>query len=203
MEKENYVIGLDYGTDSVRALIVDASDGSEVASHVHRYTRWSEGKYCDASANRFRQHPLDYIEGLEVSVKEVLGKAPSGAGAKVRAISIDTTGSTPVAVDKDGVALAMRDEFAENTNAMFVLWKDHTAICEAEEINALAKGWGGVDYTKYCGGIYSSEWFWAKVLHVLREDAAVRGGGVFLGRALRLASGYADRQCGSLEDEAW
>ena len=174
MSEKNYLIGLDYGSDSVRAVIVDAADGKEVGTYVHNYRRWSEGKYCDPANNQFRQHPLDYLEGLVRVVEESLKQAPEGTAGNVRAISIDTTGSTPVAVDEDGVALALKDEFAENPNAMFVLWKDHTGIKEADEINHLAKTWGGVDYTKYCGGVYSSEWFWAKALHLLREDEKVR-----------------------------
>ncbi len=174
MEHGNYVIGLDYGSDSVRAVIVDADSGKEAGTFVHHYARWSKGKYCEPTQNQFRQHPLDYIEGLEIVIRESLKHAPEGTAQKIKAISIDTTGSTPVAVDKEGTALALKNEFADNPNAMFVLWKDHTAIQEAEEINKLAKTWGGVDYTKYCGGIYSSEWFWAKVLHMLREDEKVR-----------------------------
>lgn len=174
MENEVYVIGLDYGSDSVRAVVIDAANGKQVGTHVHNYARWSEGKYCDPANNQFRQHPLDYLEGLESVISESLKQAPEGAATKVKAIGIDTTGSTPVAVDKDGTALALKDEFADNPNAMFVLWKDHTGIQESDEINKLAKTWGGVDYSKYCGGIYSSEWFWAKVLHVLREDEKVR-----------------------------
>lgn len=173
-EDSKYVIGVDYGTDSVRSLIVDAADGSEVASEVFQYPRWKEGKYCDPPKNQFRQHPLDYIEGLEVSIKGALAKAPGGTAEKIVGISVDTTGSTPCAVDKNGTPLALTPGFEENPNAMFVLWKDHTAVKEAEEINQLAHTWGGEDFTKYSGGIYSSEWFWSKILHILREDEAVR-----------------------------
>ena len=169
-----YTLGVDYGTDSVRTVLVDASNGHEISSSVFYYPRWKAGKYCDAANNRFRQHPLDYLEGIEKTITETLAKAPQGVAAEVVAISIDTTGSTPVAVDKNGTPLAMNPEFAENPNAMFVLWKDHTGTTEAEEINQLARSWGGVDFTKFEGGIYSSEWFWAKILHVLREDAKVR-----------------------------
>jgi L-ribulokinase len=169
-----YTLGVDYGTDSVRTVLVDASNGKEISSSVYYYPRWKAGKYCDPANNRFRQHPLDYLEGIEITVKEVIAKAPKGVAEQVAAISVDTTGSTPVAVDKNGTPLALLPEFAENPNAMFVLWKDHTGTTEAEEINNLARSWGGIDYTKFEGGIYSSEWFWAKILHVLREDTSVR-----------------------------
>src|SRR5690242_15643986 len=89
---EAYVIGVDYGTDSVRSVLVDAADGSEIASSVFYYPRWKEGKYCDAAANQFRQHPLDYVEGLEVTIKGCIQKAGSDVAAKVKGISVDTTG---------------------------------------------------------------------------------------------------------------
>ncbi len=172
--KKKYTIGLDYGTDSVRALIVDALNGQEIASSVFEYPRWKQGKYNDPGKNQFRQHPLDYIEGLEQSIRDALEKAPEDTANQVAAIAIDTTGSTPVAVDEKGDPLALKTEFQDNPNAMFVLWKDHTAVKEADEINQLAKTWDGEDFTKYEGGIYSSEWFWAKIMHVLREDPSIR-----------------------------
>ncbi len=174
MAHEIYVLGIDYGTDSVRALVVNARNGEEAASSVRYYPRWKEGRYCDPSANRFRQHPLDHIECLEASVREAIAQAPAGAAANIRGIAVDTTGSTPGPVDRDGTPLALLPEFAENPNAMFVLWKDHTSVAEAEEINETARTWGGTDFTMYEGGIYSSEWFWAKMLHIIREDPALR-----------------------------
>ncbi|MCK5066179.1 MAG: ribulokinase, partial [Bacteroidales bacterium] len=169
-----YTIGVDYGTDSVRALVVDTQTGEEMGTDVFYYPRWKEGKYCDPAKNLFRQHPLDYLEGLEVAIVGALNECPDGVVEKVVGISVDTTGSTPVAVDRTGTPLSLTPGFEENPNAMFVLWKDHTALKEADEINELARTWGGEDYTKYEGGIYSSEWFWAKVLHVIREDQVVR-----------------------------
>lgn len=173
MPNSSYVIGVDYGTDSVRSLLVDASNGAEIASSVFYYPRWKKGLYCNPAANQFRQHPLDYIEGLEVTIKDCLQKAGVEVARNVKGISIDTTGSTPVAVDQTGTPLALLPAFAENPNAMFVLWKDHTSTKEAAEINEHAEKFP-VNYLKFVGGIYSSEWFWAKLLHVLREDAAVR-----------------------------
>ena len=169
-----YTLGVDYGTDSVRTVLVDAVNGKEISHSVYYYPRWKAGKYCDPSNNRFRQHPLDYLEGIENTIREAIAKAPAGVAENIVAISVDTTGSTPVAVDENGTPLSLLPEFAENPNAMFVLWKDHTATSEAEQINHLARSWGGIDYTKFEGGIYSSEWFWAKILHVLREDISVR-----------------------------
>lgn len=174
MEEQQFVIGVDYGSDSVRSIIVNTATGEETATSVHYYQRWKEGKYCDPAENRFRQHPLDYIEGLEKTITAALAAAPAGTAQKVRGIAVDTTGSTPVAVDKTGTPLALLPDFAENPNAMFILWKDHTSVEEAELINETAHSWDGEDYTKYVGGVYSSEWFWAKILHILRTDEAVR-----------------------------
>src|SRR5436190_4878554 len=173
--KQSYVIGVDYGTDSVRSVLVDASNGQEVSSSVFFYPRWRAGRFCNASINQFRQHPLDYIEGLEATIKDCLRKAGDGQTITqhIKAISVDTTGSTPVAVDKSGTPLALLPGFEDNPNAMFVLWKDHTATKEAAEINAHAKNFP-TNYLRFVGGIYSSEWFWAKLLHVLRTDEQVR-----------------------------
>ncbi|HLN72642.1 MAG: ribulokinase [Methylococcaceae bacterium] len=172
MTQPKYTIGLDYGTDSVRSLIVNTDNGEEVASVVFEYPRWKKQLYCDARVNRFRQHPKDYLEGLEYTIVEALKLAPAGVAENVVGISVDTTGSTPVAVDEKGSPLALTPGFEENPNAMFILWKDHTGVKEADEINQLARKWS-IDFTKYEGGIYSSEWFWAKLLHVVREDAGV------------------------------
>lgn len=173
MINKSYVIGVDYGTDSVRSVIVRTDNGEEIASAVHYYVRWKEGLYCDPSTNRFRQHPLDYVEGLELTITAALRKAGGQVAQNIIAIGIDTTGSTPVAVDQSGQPLALMAPFSENPNAMFVLWKDHTAISEAAEINKHSKSFD-TDYLQYVGGVYSSEWFWAKLLHILRTDQQVR-----------------------------
>ena len=168
---ESYVLGLDFGTDSCRAVIIDACDGSEAGLAVMDYPRWKQGLYSDAQLNQFRQHPLDYIETLEGTVKGALGSA--SLAPKIKGIAIDTTGSTPCAVDLQGQPLSLQAEFSDNPSAMFVLWKDHTAVEEAAAINHLAKTWGGTDFTRYVGGIYSSEWFWAKIMRVFKEDPSM------------------------------
>jgi L-ribulokinase len=167
------VIGLDYGTDSCRAVVVNTGNGEEIASAVEYYPRWKEGKYCDPKKNQYRQHPLDYTETLQSVIAKVLSLSPKGTAENIVGISFDTTGSTPCLIDSEGLPLALHPEFAENPNAMFILWKDHTAVKEAEKINRLAKTWDK-DYTVYEGGVYSSEWVWAKVTHVLETDESLR-----------------------------
>lgn len=168
----NYVLGADFGSDSVRVVVVDAADGSVAGAGVSRYRRWGSGLYCDPKGNRFRQHPLDYTESFEEAVGEALRSRP-GVEARVRAICVDTTGSTPALCDEAGRPLALDERFSDEPDAMFILWKDHTAVREADEFNAMAHGWGGDDYTRYVGGTYSSEWFWSKILHVARTNPPV------------------------------
>jgi L-ribulokinase len=176
MTNDSFVIGVDYGTDSVRSVIVDTRNGLEISSSVYFYPRWRDGLFCNPVKNQFRQHPLDYIEGLEQSIKKCLQDAGESVRKNIKGISIDTTGSTPVAVDKEGTPLALTPGFENNPNGMFVLWKDHTSTLEAAEINRHAERFD-INYLQYVGGIYSSEWFWAKILHILREDEAVRRAG--------------------------
>jgi L-ribulokinase len=171
---KKYVLGIDYGTDSIRSVVVDTENGQFAGASVIEYPRWKKGLYCDPSANQFRQHPLDYIEGLEQSVREALAGLSPEIIKNIAGITVDTTGSTPVAVNRVGVPLSMTPQFENDPDAMFVLWKDHTAVKEASEINELARSWGGIDFTKFEGGIYSSEWFWAKILHILRQNEDIR-----------------------------
>ena len=168
-----YVIGVDYGSDSVRSLILNAHNGDEITSSVFYYPRWREKLYCDDSKNQFRQHPLDYTEGLVHTIKDCIQKSGIKDLKSIKGISVDTTGSTPIAVNSAGTPLCLLPEFRDNPNAMFVLWKDHTAVKEADEINQHATKFD-TNYLQFVGGIYSSEWFWAKLLHILRADEPVR-----------------------------
>ena len=114
MPEDRYVIGVDYGTDSVRSIIVNANNGEEIASSVFEYPRWKRGLYCDAAINQFRQHPLDYIEGLESTVSQCVKKAGPNIAKNIIGISVDTTGSTPIAVNKQGLPLSLLPEFENN-----------------------------------------------------------------------------------------
>ncbi|HKL85098.1 MAG TPA: ribulokinase, partial [Treponemataceae bacterium] len=195
---EHFVVGADFGSDSVRVVILDAANGAVAGSHVSYYPRWKKGLFSNPKEDRFRQHPLDYIESLTEAVRTAVScadtaradtaradvthsdavKKTSSIANKIRAISIDTTGSTPVLADSNGTPLALLDKFAEDPDAMFILWKDHTAVAEADEINEISRSWGGTDYTKYMGGVYSSEWFWAKILHTIRKNPSVAAAAV-------------------------
>lgn len=173
MENTSLIIGIDFGTDSVRCLLVNAESGEELASTMSLYKRWNQQAFCDPSRNQFRQHPLDYLEGMEESLVSLISGLSKQQKANIVAMGVDTTGSTPIAVDEEGAALSLTPQFQDDPNAMFYLWKDHTAIKEADEITALSKNWGGVDYTTYSGGSYSSEWFWAKLLKMCRTSPEV------------------------------
>lgn len=168
-----YVFGVDFGTDSVRSLLVNALNGEEIATSVFYYPRWKNQLFCHPGLNQFRQHPLDYLEGLTYTIKACLQGLSEEIIQNIKGISIDTTGSTPVAVDESGTPLSLLPEFADNPNAMFILWKDHTSIEEAEAINHYNRQ-SNIDYLQYVGGIYSSEWFWAKLLHILKTDEKIR-----------------------------
>lgn len=168
-----FVMGLDFGTDSVRSLIIDATTGDTVGKGVDKYQRWSEGRDCNASENRFRQHPRDYLESLDRAARKALDEAGPGSGKFLKAVCVDSTGSTPCPVDAHGRPLSLLPEFAENPAAMFYLWKDHTASIEAGEFNEAANAWPGEDYLRF-QGIYSSEWFWAKILKGIRDEPVLR-----------------------------
>lgn len=168
---KQYTIGVDYGTDSARALLVDASSGAILASAVSPYSRWAEGRWCDLLSQQFRQHPLDYIECLETVLREVVAACPDPAA--IRAIAVDTTGSTVCFTDREGMPLSLRKDFAEDPDAMFILWKDHTGTAEAEEFTS-AGARHEPNYICQSGNHYSAECTWAKVLHVLRTNEAVR-----------------------------
>lgn len=168
----NHVIGLDFGSDSVRAVLFRVADGAELARSVVNYPRWATGAYCDPARQQYRQHPLDHAEAMTQAVAGLV-KAKPELAATVVGIGVDTTGSSPLPIGKDGQPLAFDPAFKDDPDALCVLWKDHTAVAEAEEINRLCHSGEITDYTRYVGGIYSSEWFWAKILHVYRGNPRV------------------------------
>jgi len=171
-----YTIGLDYGTNSVRALVVDTANGHEAGTAVWNYEHGSQGVILGRDPNLARQHPVDYGKGAEIAVKQALADAKENARGfkpdQVVGLGVDTTGSTPLPVDGRGQPLALDKRFAKNPAAMAWLWKDHTGVAEAADITALARKIRP-QYLAQCGGTYSSEWFFSKILHCLRTAPAV------------------------------
>ena len=174
--KNQYTIGLDYGTNSVRSLLVNVANGQEVASAVWGYEHGEQGVILGRDPNLARQHPADYLKGAEVTIKRALAsakkKAPGFKPEQVIGIGVDTTGSTPLPVDAKGQPLAFQKRFDQEPAAMAWLWKDHTGVAEAEEITALAAKMRP-QYLAKCGGTYSSEWFFSKILHCQRTSPKV------------------------------
>ena len=166
---KKYTIGLDYGTNSCRALIVDIDDGTELASSVFLYPSGENGIILDSSdPNLARQNPKDYLDGITATILGAIQKAkknnPSFNSFNIVGIGVDTTGSSPIPVDKQGNPLSFSEKFKNNPNAMCWLWRDHTSFKEAEQITLLAKEIRPA-YLDKIGGTYSSEWYWSKILH--------------------------------------
>ena len=174
---KKYALGLDFGTNSVRALIVDVANGEEVATSIYDYETGQDGIIRDpADPHLARQHPQDYLRGLEVSVREAIAEAKTGDAGfdanQIIGIGIDTTGSTPLPVDREGFPLCFKEPFRNNPNAHAWLWKDHTSTAESAEITELAAA-EHPEYLAKCGGTYSSEWFFSKIFHCLNTDPEV------------------------------
>jgi L-ribulokinase len=176
MSATQYAIGLDYGTNSVRTLVVNIANGREVASAVWNYSHGTQGVILSHDPNLARQHPADYVTGAEVTIKKALALAKRAVRGfspeQVIGIGVDTTGSTPLPVDRHGHPLAFDRRFAKHPAAMAWLWKDHTGVAEAGEITELARRLCP-QYLAKCGGTYSSEWFFSKILHCLRTSPEV------------------------------
>jgi L-ribulokinase len=171
-----FTLGLDYGTNSVRALIVRCSDGAEYGSRVVDYPSGTQGVLLDTRDGHLaRQYPGDYLFGLEESVRGALKEAstkPDFSAASIVGIGVDTTGSSPMPVDASNRPLALDQKWRGNLSAQCWLWKDHTGWSEAAKITALCAEIRPQFIAK-CGGIYSSEWYWSKIWHCLNVAPAV------------------------------
>ncbi|MFW5846160.1 MAG: ribulokinase [Planctomycetota bacterium] len=169
---DGLVLGLDFGTDSVRALLCDTTTGAHAGLGIGTYQRWAEGRYCDLAARRFRQHPSDHREALVAAVHAALTAAGPEAATRVCGLALDATGSSPLPLDAQGRPLADDPAFADAPAAQCWLWKDQTAQAEAARLTSLAAA-QEQPCTTYSGGDYSPEWFWAKIAHARQEDPAV------------------------------
>ncbi|MDO5581842.1 MAG: ribulokinase, partial [Planctomycetia bacterium] len=172
MNKKRFALGIDYGTASVRAVIVDIDCGSEAAAAAVPYPSGTDGVLVDAENPLIaRQNPKDYHRCLAEAIHQAISEARKNGLSPdlIGGIGVDTTGSTPIPVDDQGIPLGFHPEYEQDLDAMAWLWKDHTSFAEAEEITDLAKKLGRPFLVK-CGGVYSSEWFWSKILHCVRTN---------------------------------
>ena len=172
-----FALGIDYGTNSCRCLVVDTADGRELGSCVYEYETGQLGIMLDpADHNVARQNPADYLKGIELTITGAIAAAkennPGFDPNQIIGIGVDTTGSSPLPVNEQGTPLSMLDEFKDNPNAYVWLWKDHTSHIEAEKITQIAAR-ERPQYLAKCGGTYSSEWFFSKLWHCLNIDPAV------------------------------
>ncbi|MGA7712401.1 MAG: ribulokinase [Rhizomicrobium sp.] len=171
-----YAIGLDYGTNSVRALLVDTADGREIAAAIWGYEHGHAGVVLGRDPQLARQHPADYLKGAETTIRQVIEETQTAIRGfkadQVAGIGVDTTGSTPLPVDADGMPLAFHKDFADNPAALAWLWKDHTGFAEAADITSLGLEMRPKIMAKI-GGVYSSEWFYSKILHCLHTAPRV------------------------------
>jgi L-ribulokinase len=167
-----FVVGIEIGSDSVRAVLMRVEDGAEVRTAVQSYERWAKLMYCEPSKQQYRQHPLDHVEAMTRAVRALF--VDKGVNVRnVVGIGVGAAGSSPLPVGPDARPLGLYDEFKDDPDALCVLWKDRTAVAEAEEINELCHSGRVADYTKFAGGVYSPESFWAKILHVHRANDRV------------------------------
>jgi len=201
-----YGIGLDYGTNSVRTLIVNTATGREVATAVLNYEHGNQGVILSRDPNLALQHPADYVKGTELTIKKALAEANRNVRGfkpeQIIGIGVDTTGSTPLPVDAVGRPLAFDRRFAKNPAAMAWLWKDHTGIVEAGEITELASKIRP-QYLAKCGGTYSSEWFFSKILHLPPHSAGGFRRRLHVGRMRRLGAGDADGHRSPGQADRW
>lgn len=174
--KSKYTLGLDYGTSSVRAIIVDVSNGRTVGEGVFNYRNGVDGVIVDRDDPLLaRQDPDDYIEGFIEATRTALKEAAGESGfsaEKIIGIGVDTTGSSPMPVLRDNTPLSHVEGFEDDKDALVWLWKDHTGHFEAQEITRVGRE-RRPQYLNKIGNTYSSEWFWAKIWHCVRVNPKV------------------------------
>jgi L-ribulokinase len=156
------VLGVDFGTEGVRVVAVNALDSAVIATGSAQFPNWNAGRYCDPYRDMFRQHPQDLLDGFLEAVSQALSVLSEHDRSQIIGLTIDTTGSSPTAIGKDGRPLALSKDFYDDPASMVILWKDHSAVEEAEHL------------TSVLHHEYPSEWFWSKVLRASRENKAVR-----------------------------